>query len=97
MCARCSESWRRCGEDERRLQSWRRCVRVGYVEKEQNETKICGALDSIKDRKPRDEYDIFGEYVANSLRTIESKDARRAKMIKLDINEISIEHERALL
>ncbi|KAL6726230.1 hypothetical protein Aduo_008222 [Ancylostoma duodenale] len=60
-------------------------------------SKICGALNSIKDRKPRDENDIFGEYVANTPRTMESKDAKKARMLKLDINGILIEHERSML
>lgn len=58
-----------------------------------NDTKILDAIRSLKRvdyKKKRDECDIFGEYIANSLR---KHDDRTRSMIKHAINNILFEQE----
>ncbi|KIH47120.1 hypothetical protein ANCDUO_22824 [Ancylostoma duodenale] len=64
----------------------RRDYTVEELQLDRSLRKQAGDLNALK-----------GEYVADTLPTMESKETRRAKMIKLDINEILIKHERSML
>ncbi|RCN28991.1 hypothetical protein ANCCAN_25258 [Ancylostoma caninum] len=60
-------------------------------------TKVCETLDELKRRKERDEFDVFGEHVAVTLRGMASKDEMLAKTLKVELTSVMVDYERQLI